>query len=66
MKIHVNGEERELAGNLSVTGLLKVLGIRPVGIAVELNKEIVTKNTHETTMLKDGDFVEIVRMVGGG
>ncbi|MBI5326970.1 MAG: sulfur carrier protein ThiS [Deltaproteobacteria bacterium] len=66
MKIIVNGKERDVSEDTTVLGLLKVLDIKPQGIAVELNLEIVSKSKFAETVLNDGDKVEIVRMVGGG
>lgn len=66
MKILLNGKEKEIAENTIVLGLLNELEIKPQGIAVELNLEIVSKSKFAETVLKDGDKVEIVRMVGGG
>ena len=35
-------------------------------VAVELNGEILPKTQYESTVLQDGDSVEIVSFVGGG
>ena len=35
-------------------------------IAVEINGHIVPKSKYDTTVLNDGDTVEIVGFVGGG
>lgn len=66
VKIMLNGEEREIVDDTTVLGLLNELDLKPQGIAVELNLEIVSKSKYNETVLKDGDKVEIVRMVGGG
>jgi len=66
VKIMLNGKGREVAGDTTVLGLLNELDIKPQGIAVELNLEIVSKSKFAETVLKDGDKVEIVRMVAGG
>ncbi|MBE9528789.1 MAG: sulfur carrier protein ThiS, partial [Proteobacteria bacterium] len=42
------------------------LDISTIGTAVELNREVVPKRTYAETVLKDGDVIEIIRMVGGG
>lgn len=34
--------------------------------AIELNGEIVPKSAHATTLLHDGDKLEVVVAVGGG
>lgn len=65
MQIVVNGEQKEI-GPLSVLGLLESLEIDPRRVAVELNLEIVPKPDYATTVLQDGDRIEIVQFVGGG
>jgi thiamine biosynthesis protein ThiS len=66
MKIHINGEEKEIAQGLSVAGLLYELQIRPARVVVELNRTTVSREAHESTSLKEGDMLEIVHFVGGG
>ena len=66
MTIHVNGDVLEIEAPLSVTALLDHLSLIPKKIAVELNLEIVSRSTFDTTMVNDGDRVEIVQFVGGG
>jgi len=66
IKTFINGAMREVATGTTVLELLNGLDIKPQGIAVELNLEIVPKSKYEETPLRDGDRVEIVRMVGGG
>ena len=66
MKIHINGEEKEIVQGLSVAGLLDELQIRPGRVVVELNRTTVSREAHESTSLKEGDMLEIVHFVGGG
>ena len=66
MKITVNGEMKEIKDGISVTSLLEAIGMPALGIAVELNREIVPKSQHGSTVLKEDDSLEIVKMVGGG
>jgi sulfur carrier protein len=66
MKIRVNGEEKQIADGLSLARLLEELQIRPGRVVVELNRDIVSRDTHGSTLLKDGDALEIVHFVGGG
>ena len=66
MRIRVNGEEREVAGGLTVAGLLASLEFPPTGIAVARNMEVVRRSDYAATPLSEGDEVEIVRAVGGG
>ena len=66
MKIHINGEEREIAQGLTVARLLEEMQIRPGRVVVELNRDIVAREAHMSTLLKEGDMLEIVHFVGGG
>ena len=66
MKIRVNGEEKEIADGLNVVRLLEELQIRPGRVVVELNRNIVSREAHGSTLLKEGDALEIVHFVGGG
>lgn len=56
----------DLKDELTVKELLIKIGVEPVGIAVELNREIVPKSVHQSMRLNDGDTLEIIKMVGGG
>ena len=66
MKIRVNGEEQDVREGQSVASLLTELQIRPGRVVVELNRNIVSREAHGSTALKDGDMLEIVHFVGGG
>jgi thiamine biosynthesis protein ThiS len=50
----------------TVAGLLASLNRDPKKVAVEVNEEVVPREQHATTELRDGDRVEIVTLVGGG
>ena len=63
--VKVNGESKQAAG-LTVTALLTQEGYDPQKVAVELNEDILPKAKYESTVLQEGDAVEIVRFVGGG
>ena len=66
MVIHINGKENEVAADISVAQLLEDLEIRPGRVVVELNAEVLSRDAHDATHLKQGDEVEIVQFVGGG
>ena len=66
VQIIVNGEEKIFREGVTIFRLLNKLNIKPQGIAVELNLEIAQKGRYSETVLKNGDRIEIVRMVGGG
>ena len=64
--ITVNGENRTLENPVSVTEYLKACNYIPVQVGVELNEEIIKRENYDTTVLKDGDVVEILHFMGGG
>ena len=66
MIVFINGEKREIAAEINVAQLLQELGIRPGRVVVELNRDVVSRESHDTTFLKEGDSIEIVHFVGGG
>jgi len=66
MKIILNGVETEISDNSTVAQLLASKNIPTSGTAVACNDKVVKKSTHETTMLCEGDRVEIIRAVAGG
>lgn len=61
----VNGEEKNIAG-MTLGEYLRGEGRDPVRIAVMINESIVPKSSYDTTVLADGDIVEVVGFVGGG
>lgn len=63
--VKLNGEQHELAGK-TVAEMLNDNGYDPKRVAVELNLDILPKSQYESTVLKDGDSVEVVSFVGGG
>ena len=66
MQIHINGEPRDVTEGTNLASLVATFGPDPRGIAIERNLEIVPKSEHVTTILEDGDRLEIVQFVGGG
>lgn len=66
MKIHINGEEKEIVDGLNIAALLDELEIRPGRVVVELNRTIISRDAQKLTSLKEGDVLEIVHFVGGG
>ncbi len=66
MKLTINGEEKSFAGELALSALVEKLGMKADRVAIELNREIVPRDRWPSTMLQDGDRLEIVHFVGGG
>ena len=66
LELKINGEIRQFPEDLSVAGLIELLGYTGKRIAIERNGEIVPKSQHASTALASGDQLEIVVAVGGG
>ena len=64
--ITLNGDTHAIDGPLSVSALLEQLEIDARRVAVELNLTVVKKALYDSSIVKDGDEVEIVNFVGGG
>ncbi|MBP8202657.1 MAG: sulfur carrier protein ThiS [Pseudomonas sp.] len=66
MHIQLNGEAVELPQDETVAGLISRLDLAGRRVAVELNLDIVPRSQHATTVLREGDQVEVVHAIGGG
>ena len=66
MKLWINGEDREVPDLATIAELAAWMRLPPQGTAVELNGVVVRRNEQAASPLKDGDRLEIVRLVGGG
>ena len=66
IEITLNGERKTLPRPLSVRELLDHVGLDPRTVAAEVNCEIVPSAHHAEWLLRAGDAVEIVTLVGGG
>jgi sulfur carrier protein len=66
MKLVINGEQREVEDAKNVLELLQVFKIDHKILVVELNREIIERDSYAQTPLHEGDSIEIVHFVGGG
>lgn len=66
MILTINGESRDFPDGITLAALVAQLGMKADRVAVELNLEIVPRPQWESTVLKNGDKLEIVHFVGGG
>jgi sulfur carrier protein len=66
LHVRVNGEDLRLPPGASVTHLLERLKVSSPRVAVERNREILSKSAYATTLLEEGDSFEVVEFVGGG
>jgi len=66
MELTVNGDTRTLSEGMTVAQLLQQLVVTPERVAVEVNLTVLKRAQHPTTILQEGDQVEIVQLIGGG
>ena len=66
MNIELNGEQKELDENTSVSKLLETFSLKPDRVVVEINKEILDRNDYSATNLKENDSLEVIQFVPGG
>ena len=66
IQVTVNGKAHRFERPVEVAALLSSLELTGKKVAVERNGEIVPRSAHASTLLADGDQLEIVVAVGGG
>ena len=69
MKISVNGKEKKIElknEKALLSSTLEFLGYKRNTVVVEVNDLIINSKKWESEILKEGDKLEIVSIVGGG
>ena len=69
MKIKVNGKEKKIElenGKALLSSTLEFLGYKQNTVVVEVNDLIINSKKWENEIIKEGDRLEIVSIVGGG
>jgi sulfur carrier protein len=64
--LQVNGSDRTCDPDLTMLQLLDFLGLNPRLLAIEYNGEILHRQFWQETIVRSGDRLEIVTIVGGG
>ena len=62
----VNGEIFEFREGMTVSNLIAEMGFSEAIVAVELNLDILPRDSFSSTVIKENDCIEVVRFVGGG
>jgi sulfur carrier protein len=62
----INGQPHSVSAGITISVLLESLGLVGKRVAVERNREVVPRAQHATTVLAEGDRLELVTFVGGG
>ena len=66
LSIVLNGEPFELPKKISMVELFDILELSSKFMAVEVNNEIIFRDSWETFLISQGDKIELVRAIGGG
>ena len=66
MKLLINGKSEEICDGLSLKAFLESRNINPNVVACELNLKIQKRASLDETLLREGDVLEIIQMIGGG
>ncbi|MFM9444093.1 sulfur carrier protein ThiS [Streptomyces acidiscabies] len=66
MNISVNGEVRSVDAGTVLDSVVRALVPVPSGVAAALNEIVVPRAGWSTTVLSDGDRVEVLTAVQGG
>lgn len=66
MTITLNGEKRDLAGEMSMTSLLEELDLAGKPVVVEQNQQALLPREVGEAKVQEGDVIEIVQITAGG
>ncbi len=64
--IILNGNNKQINSNTSISQLLDNLNLSGKRLAVEINQQIVPQSGFNSLTLNEQDNVEIVQAIGGG
>ena len=66
INIHLNGEVREIPGEIDLTRLLEYFSLPDKRVAIELNGQVTRRADWAEICVSEGDRIEVVHFVGGG
>ncbi len=66
MQIHVNNEPVNVKAGLSLTALLTQLNQLSPGIALAVNRKIVSRSQWDQHTVQDGDCITLIKATAGG
>ena len=62
----MNGQPRQVNKDIVLDNLIDLFALPKRRVAVELNKNVVRRADWPGIVVKDGDRLEVVHLVGGG
>ncbi|MFC1643412.1 sulfur carrier protein ThiS [Myxococcota bacterium] len=66
MQVRLNGQPRELKEDSSLPALLSELRLSAEHVVVEYNGEVLAADRLDSIVMRPGDTLELVHLVGGG
>jgi thiamine biosynthesis protein ThiS len=66
ISVTINGEKREVPGEVRLDKLLELFSFPDRRVAVEVNHQVVRRADWQTTVIRGEDKIEVVHFVGGG
>ncbi len=57
MRVRINGQDRDVPQGSTLTRLLEELDTAPQRVAIEVNRELVTRAEYDQTTLNEGDTI---------
>lgn len=67
MKITINGNEEEIASEMTIRELLSLRNVEsPEMVSVEHNGVILDRPDYSTVVVREGDVIEFLYFMGGG
>ena len=66
VQVRINGKDRDVDAGHTVRSLIESLELHPSLVVVELNREILGRDSYGETPVQAGDSIELVHFVGGG
>ncbi len=67
-RLKINGVERDFPDGVpqTIDELIKKLGLSSAAVVAELDSKIIERQHFDSTPLKSGQSIELIRLVGGG
>lgn len=66
MNLIINGENLEFESGKNIDEILSILGVEAKIFAVVVNANLVKKEDYKSTILREGDRIEMLQFMGGG
>ena len=66
IQVSINDEPKMLKPDTTITEMLQTLDYDKKWLGVAINATFISKTKHDTTMIKEGDQIEILSPIAGG